>query len=268
MRILYTAVLCFLLSVSFLNAQESETEEIILEETIEEVPVDVPVEESIEESEPKMETDDDELEWIDSSDDADSDDADKKVRPLINLGNAKKRERREVETLAKGPFSLGFFVGQTSKVTELNGEAALLMGGQAMFVFNHKFNIGGAGYGLVSPVDPLGANNLDDEYLVMGYGGMVFEPVFRSEKAIHFSIPVLLGAGAYGTRQNYWDESDFEEAFWVVEPGLNVNLNIFRVFQIGIGASYRYVADAFVDDVKTDDLSGLAGHLSLKFGWF
>lgn len=250
----------------FVAAQETETGDATPETQSEETPkIEIPAGPTSEEETEKSD-DEDGLQWIDSGDEMDE--TDKDQRPFLNLRNSSSREKREVETLAKGPFSIGFFVGQTSKVTELNGEAGLLMGGQAMFVFNHKFNIGGAGYGLVTPVEPLGAGPSSDDYLVFGYGGMVFEPVFRAEKAIHFSIPILLGAGAYGERRGYWNEPDFDEPFWVVEPGLNVNLNVFRVFQVGIGASYRYVADAFVADMETEELNGLAGHLSLKFGWF
>jgi hypothetical protein len=57
-------------------------------------------------------------------------------------------------------------------------------------------------------------------------------------------------------------------AFFVVEPGLEVEVNITRFFKIGIGASYRLVRESDLSTVSDNDLSGFSGGLSLKFGKF
>lgn len=57
-------------------------------------------------------------------------------------------------------------------------------------------------------------------------------------------------------------------AFFVVEPGLEVEINVTRFFKIGVGASYRFVRESDLTLVSNDDLSGFSGGFSLKFGKF
>jgi hypothetical protein len=54
----------------------------------------------------------------------------------------------------------------------------------------------------------------------------------------------------------------------VVEPGLEVEINVTRFFKIGLGASYRLVRQSDLITVSDKDLSGFSGGLSLKFGKF
>ncbi|NIN69245.1 MAG: hypothetical protein GTO63_32100, partial [Anaerolineae bacterium] len=66
---------------------------------------------------------------------------------------------------------------------------------------------------------------------------------------------------------NQFDNWD-EDAFFITEPALNVLLNVTRHFRIGFGASYRLVQDVELSDLQNEDISGLAGVVTLKFGGF
>ena len=61
--------------------------------------------------------------------------------------------------------------------------------------------------------------------------------------------------------------------FFVVEPGVEVELNMARFFRMGLGATYRYtngVVLSYPDgtEVPLRALDGLNFHVNFKFGKF
>jgi hypothetical protein len=62
---------------------------------------------------------------------------------------------------------------------------------------------------------------------------------------VHVSFPVLIGGGGVGVMNNdnnAWDrnwKSEASDAFMVIEPGVEVELNITRFFRFCVGAHYR-----------------------------
>jgi hypothetical protein len=96
---------------------------------------------------------------------------------------------------------------------------------------------------------------------------------------VHVSFPILIGAGGVAVvRDNNdddWDddfESEASDAFMVIEPGVEVELNITHFFKFCIGAHYRYTSDVDIDEgdynIPTDILHGFSGGVSFKFGKF
>jgi hypothetical protein len=64
------------------------------------------------------------------------------------------------------------------------------------------------------------------------------------------------------------DTTKQADGFYVVEPGVNAELNVASYFRINLGGSYRFVTGAELQDIGNDDLSGPAATLTLKFGGF
>lgn len=115
----------------------------------------------------------------------------------------------------------------------------------------------------------------------MGYGGLILEGIIASNKLVHLTVGSLIGAGAvtYGYQWSHswdwWDHDDWEyghrwnpDVFFVVEPEVNLILNVARFFRIGIGASYRYITETNREWISDGDLSGFSGVLTFKFGVF
>lgn len=193
------------------------------------------------------------------------------------VGKQEKRPSYEQETLFGKGIAVGGYLGMTGKGTSLNGSAALLSGGEVAVVVGHKLNIGLAAYGLVTNVF---SNYMDDEsnryFIDMGYGGLFLEPVFFSERLVHLSVPVTIGMGgaAINSSRIYDYDDSYEyglvssDAFLVLEPGINVELNVCKIVRLGAGLSYRYVSDVQLIDHSNEDFSGLSGSVNLKIGWF
>jgi hypothetical protein len=184
-----------------------------------------------------------------------------------------------------GSFTSGGFGGPVAKLTSMRGDASLLIGGRGAWIINSTIAIGGGGYALVTPRTLIEgtASGLDTMYSV-GYGGFELEVVLWADEAIHASVMTLIGAGGLTTgvsrsgEGSDWDwdwgghNSLTDDAFFVVEPQVNVEANITSWFRMGLGASYRLTSgvDTKVGSVSiTDsDISGLSGVLTFKFGLY
>lgn len=149
--------------------------------------------------------------------------------------------------------------GPVVKLTYLNNTFCVLTGGYGGWIINHTFLLGGGGYGLSTDVFVSGNK------LYFGYGGLVAEYIGFSDEVIHFKAGALIGPGS----ASYNLEGADARAFFVLEPGADVEINVVSFFRICAGLSYRFVIGATgISGVSDASLSGLAGEIVFKFGWF
>jgi len=171
------------------------------------------------------------------------------------------------KTLVSGDIDHGGYGGPELKLTALNGESELLVGGRGGWIIDHTFIIGGGGYGLTTEV-PMS----DSTLLNFGYGGLALEFIVQSDELIHFTVGTLIGAGGTGLRDRVLDENftdEFEtDPFFVLEPRVTVELNVTDFFRIGAGVSYRYVSGVDKFNLSESELSGISGLIVFKFGAF
>jgi hypothetical protein len=112
--------------------------------------------------------------------------------------------------------------------------------------------------------------------LEMGYAGLFLEPCIVPKLPIHFSFPILIGAGS----AIYYDEADQNmddhnglvtvdnDIFYIIEPGVEMELNMTKHTRLSLGVKYRYITDLDLLNTKTDAFNGLYYGLTLKFGKF
>lgn len=148
-------------------------------------------------------------------------------------------------------------------------------------IFNHNFAISVGGMGLASnnrfsaPADS-GKYNLEG-----GYGGIYFEPILASRFPIHLSFPCMIGVGGMAyTKQVRVNDPDVyfdryentvtvdDDAFFVFEPGVSLELNITKHSRIGFNAKYRFTQDFNLVNTSSSLLDGWNGGVTLKFGRF
>jgi len=103
--------------------------------------------------------------------------------------------------------------------------------------------------------------------------GALLEYIISSDKLIHFSIQTLIGAGGVRYQIKDYDEDNDEvnytdDAIFVMEPGINVFLNVNINFRIGAGLTYRYVNGVDYKNLTNSDLSGVSAQILFKFGEF
>ena len=104
-----------------------------------------------------------------------------------------------------------------------------------------------------------------------GYGGVELEYIVQSDQLVHFSVYTLIGAGGVSYRNKYWDSDGWDspaDAFFVLEPAVNAELNVISFMRICAGLSYRFISGANLDSIRDSDLDGPSAVLTFKFGKF
>lgn len=175
----------------------------------------------------------------------------------------------------------GGYGGPSVRFTQIDGDFAVLSGGEGAWIINHRFVLGGGGYGLANSKTITEADATGDPVtgkLEMGYGGGMIGLIIQSDALVHAAVDVLIGGGGMTTAKHASDD-----VFFVVEPAAHIMLNVTSFCRVGLGASYRYVRgagygglddgdpaakDAGYGRLDDDGLSGLSWGFVAKFGAF
>lgn len=205
----------------------------------------------------------------------------------------KPKNTQELKTIFNGNRSNnkivhGGYGGILLNYSQVDNKDALLAGIRGMWLINHGIGIGIGGYGFANELQYHMKNSGTDETysLAGGYGGLVIEPVVAGRFPVHVSFPVLVGAGGvanirehyslYNDPSNTYNSED-AAAFFVVEPGIEIELNLVKFFRVGFGVYYRITSPVVLQETTVDepdgvdhsyDLTGLSVGLALKFGKF
>jgi hypothetical protein len=153
------------------------------------------------------------------------------------------------------------------KINSIQGDVGTLIGFYGGAVFNRSILLGISG-GL----------NLSHPRVNYGYFGALGQYIYKPANLWHCSGQLLL---AYGTTKDYEDpKSGLLDNFWnisgagffLMEPGINLELNLSKRLTLVTGISYRYVTGLDENDenvqithVTNEDLSGINFNIGLKF---
>jgi hypothetical protein len=169
-----------------------------------------------------------------------------------------------------GEMSHGGYGGVSVRMGQLNNESAIVMGGKGAWIINHKIGIGLAGSGIMGHSTYSSVGNIYTGYSG-GYGGLLIEPIFFSDKMVHFSVPMVFGGGGVGKyvyNSNNFIGGDQYVAFAVFEPGLEVEFNMASWFRISAGAYYSFRSEIDAYLLTTDIVDPFNFGLTFKFGAF
>lgn len=195
----------------------------------------------------------------------------------------------EMKTLLGTPNHIGGYGALSVRYTEIDNRDGIMIGGRGGIIVGHGISFGLTGTGFLTDMQYDAALS-DDAMIAGGYGGFYIEPILFPNKPVHIAFPVTFGAGGIGyARHNYdsdhhhwdddddWDE-DYEdgEGFLIVEPGIEVELNVMRYFRFAVGASYKLTSDIDLryDNgigeriIPSNSLNGLTVGVTFKFGSF
>jgi hypothetical protein len=173
-------------------------------------------------------------------------------------------------TLINGNVAIRAFGEPVAKYAWINEQSSLLAGGRGGVILNRSFVIGGAGYGLVNDVhgSPTGVGG--PLALRFGYGGGTIEYIMMPDAVAHMSITSLVGAGGTSwveSRNRGFDDDrqvGRSDAFFVFEPGLNLEVNLTHGIRVNVGATYRLLSGVEQAGLRDSDLSGPSATFSVK----
>ncbi|HMP90818.1 MAG TPA: hypothetical protein PJ991_11495 [Kiritimatiellia bacterium] len=150
--------------------------------------------------------------------------------------------------------------------TEIDNSSALLGGVAIGGLLNDQLGVGIAAHTLLGNVDTESPFLKSIENTDLIYGGFYTEYVFTPESLFYVSLDLLIGGGQLRVQRIAGGEE--KSNLFVVEPGLNVFVNITETFHFGLGASYRFVRNVDIPGLEDSDLSGLTGTIFFRFTQF
>jgi hypothetical protein len=183
---------------------------------------------------------------------------------------------KEIKTLLGRNRAGGVYSAFGIGYSEIDNRDAVLLSGRFGWIASHSFGVGLGATGFINEYhyEP----SLDrDVFLAGGYGGLYLEPILFPRFPVHLSFPVLFGAGgiSYVSKESDLNNNLIEdsEAFLLIEPAAEIELNITRFFRFAIGASYRYptsfdVGLSGTPSAGTESIKGVSYTATLKFGKF
>ncbi|MBN1183062.1 MAG: hypothetical protein JXB49_12285 [Bacteroidales bacterium] len=182
-----------------------------------------------------------------------------------------------VTILGNKKVSHGGYGAVSVNYSLIEDKDAIIIGGRGSWVIGHWFALGVGGNGFFNDYTPVNyTTTTRDVNLSGGYGGLVFEPILFPKFPVHISLPVLAGAGgiAYATSDYSPEYEDWDyfvedaDAFFVVEPGVELELNMLKYFRLCFGGYYRYTTPIDIVNTSEGPLNGFSGGITLKFGKF
>lgn len=160
-------------------------------------------------------------------------------------------EHGERETLLKGRRGMAFYGGFETRSTHVNGEWALMAGGELGLSFGRQLFIGFAGYGKANCNDPG----------LPAYGGLIMSFSIMPNHVLHINFGALFGAGTNDWNWNGYKKNILcEHFFYVVEPHVRMVLNVSRLVRFQAGVSYPFT------DQDKSGLKNIAFGFGVQFG--
>jgi len=178
------------------------------------------------------------------------------------------QEQDSTQTLIKSALKVSELWTPEVKINSIQGDIGTLVGFYGGALFNRTFLLGISG----------GAN-LSHPRVNYGYFGAIGQYIYKPANLWHFSGQLLL---AYGSAKDYEDPKSglldnflnvSGAPFFLMEPGINLELNISRNVMLVAGVSYRWVTgmdenseNVSITHVTNEDLSGINFNIGVKFG--
>ena len=185
-------------------------------------------------------------------------------------------KNKEIKTLLGRNRSGGGYGAFTAGYSVIDDKHAVLFGGRFGWIASHSIGVGIGATGFINEFhyEP----SLDREvFLAGGYGGLYIEGILLPRSPIHLSFPVLFGAGgiSYVSKESDMNNNLIEdsEAFLMIEPAVELELNLTRFFRFAIGASYRFptsfdVGLSGTPTTNAESIKGMSYMVTFKFGKF
>ncbi len=154
------------------------------------------------------------------------------------------------------------------KMNSIQGDIGTLVGVYGGALIDRTFLIGISG-----------GVNLGHPRVNYGYFGGILQYINHPEEMVHFSGQLVIAYGSTkdyenpksGLLDNFWNISGAR--FFLMEPGINFELNLGIRLTLVAGVSYRYVSGLNENDenvsithVDNKDLTGVNFNIGLKFG--
>lgn len=174
----------------------------------------------------------------------------------------------------------GFYFGPELKFTKVLGLNSVYGGVKGAILSQRHYSLGLAAGGFVSETAfaGTGVNDLNVGLnAAMLYGGFYLDYVTAFHSPFQVSFPLLLGGGGFFIYEKLetnpytgmTDERYVEgNIFMVVEPAINLEINLLKKLRVGLGCGYRMIVNSHLERYSDSDLSAFTTNINFKYGIF
>lgn len=202
-----------------------------------------------------------------------------------------------MHTLVKlaSPKYVGIYVAPEYQYGQAAGVFNSYTGGSAMFIYNKKLAVGVTAFR--SAQENFAPAKVSPLLLRSAFGGVKLEYTLRPNSAVHVTFPLVIGYGmaradsiTYTPRTWVKDSTDTDghgkgnhngggygrnnrginTDYFVIQPGIQLEANIFRTVKIFGGVNYRFgfPTETVTAPLANTTLSGLSANVGIKVGLF
>lgn len=191
-------------------------------------------------------------------------------------------EAQEIQSLFSRARTTGGYGAISNKFTTIGGEYANICEVYGGVFLNRRWMLGLSFAGSTNDIrvpQEYSVNPLIPMTYQYAQSGVIIERVIASNKTLHVVVNLFSGAGytmqynrnaMYG--YNYYPDFNAaphdENWFYVVEPGVQAEINLFRWMRLSPGISYRKVYGSDAMGLTDNNLSDWSYNVTLKFGGF
>lgn len=167
-------------------------------------------------------------------------------------------------------ISVSGFGAYDMQFSYIGGSYSFGAGGSGGVLLDDKVFFGGFGMGC-NLSKTFEINSITINHANIGYGGLMFGYIFNGKKAIHPAVFLQTGWGGVDLYDNYntMNSNNTYDNVFVLNPSVEMELNITRFFRMAVGANYQIATGINeYESLNNSDFSGPGGKISFRFGWF
>lgn len=175
-----------------------------------------------------------------------------------------------------GTRTLGLFGELHANGTTVDQDPAVWLGYRIGLIFNGRFSIGAAGYGLGYEREFSAAATPGTYHLEAGYAGMFLDyriPVTQ-RLGVNFSLVSAAGIARYkydkasAADLPWYEEVIDRDNFGVFEPGIGLNYRLGDRWAVGLQATYRHTAPINLEGANEQIFNTFNAGISIRYGIF
>jgi hypothetical protein len=201
-----------------------------------------------------------------------------KIKLIVILStvmlNSAAQTNEEVKTLfGNRGIHIGYFITPSCQFGAIAGSTAVIPGIGAGIILNNKISLDVKYKYIANENTPEGEDD-DRFYLDEQWFGIRGEYILKPEKAVHLSFPLEVGVGELelDLKDSYEDLQvvipSGDVWFANLEPGVALEINLWKYMRLNITAGYRFVSDVTFRNLSEKDLMGFTFSSTIKIGIF
>jgi hypothetical protein len=162
--------------------------------------------------------------------------------------------------------SVSPIINPTFAYSQIDNKNSMIPGIRAGVIINNKFTIAGVYNFTLGDIALPYSNGAG--VLQVKQEGLHLEYTMWPLQVVHLSIPLSSGIGQMKIIGSTNPVITGDPNFYFIQPGLMVEINVWKYAKLGFGGSYLYTANVSYNSLTSNQLNGFSAVASVKFGFF